>query len=291
MPGKRVTDLIRHQVPYPSLELGANPLVVLLEEREESIASMEEVLFVEDTGGEVEEDFVFTINTALNDTGITGADPRQLGVLLSHPVGSSATIDWGDGTVETFDALVDDWWTNDLYHTYAEEGEFTVRVSGDVSTFSLGYNYAGAEMVTSCSSFGVFPNWRQDGNIGANYPAVLAGCINLTSAPETLPVHMNSVEGMFSGCDIFNGPEVTSWDTSHIISMEDMFGFAISFNQDIGGWDVSSVTNMETMFSGASSFNQDLSGWCVSGIAEEPLNFATDAVAWVLPKPVWGTCP
>jgi hypothetical protein len=47
---------------------------------------------------------------------------------------------------------------------------------------------------------------------------------------------------------------------------------------------------MGDMFFGASSFNQDLSGWCVASLAE-PLNFDLDADLWVLPRPVWGTCP
>jgi len=31
--------------------------------------------------------------------------------------------------------------------------------------------------------------------------------------------------------------------------------------------------------------------WCVENIPEEPSIFADGADSWVLPKPVWGTCP
>jgi len=48
---------------------------------------------------------------------------------------------------------------------------------------------------------------------------------------------------------------------------------------------------MAFMFAVAESFNQDLSGWCVTNIANEPDSFATGANAWVLARPVWGTCP
>jgi len=70
-----------------------------------------------------------------------------------------------------------------------------------------------------------------------------------------------------------------------------MFNGATSFNGDINSWDVSNVNNMFNMFNSATSFNQDLSGWCVSLIPSEPGNFDTGASAWVLPRPVWGTCP
>jgi len=48
---------------------------------------------------------------------------------------------------------------------------------------------------------------------------------------------------------------------------------------------------MGSMFRGAGAFNQNLSGWCVSLITSEPTDFDSFATSWVLPRPVWGTCP
>jgi hypothetical protein len=48
---------------------------------------------------------------------------------------------------------------------------------------------------------------------------------------------------------------------------------------------------MNSMFANASSFNQDLSGWCVENITDTPPGFDDGADSWVLPRPIWGTCP
>jgi hypothetical protein len=59
----------------------------------------------------------------------------------------------------------------------------------------------------------------------------------------------------------------------------------------IGDWNVSNVTDMSGMFRNAESFNQDLSGWCVSEIPSQPSGFDYTADNWILPRPIWGTCP
>lgn len=79
--------------------------------------------------------------------------------------------------------------------------------------------------------------------------------------------------------------------TSNLTDTAELFKDDAVFNEDISGWDVSQVLTMEAMFQNASVFNQDLSDWCVSNIVSLPLDFDTGAEAWVLPKPVWGTCP
>ena len=85
--------------------------------------------------------------------------------------------------------------------------------------------------------------------------------------------------------------DISSWNVSGVTNMNDMFFGATAFNQDISSWDVSNVNTMNNMFRNNVVFNQDLSGWCVTLIPSTPSNFASGAISWVLPKPIWGTCP
>lgn len=108
--------------------------------------------------------------------------------------------------------------------------------------------------------------------------------------PETFPPHITDCEGMFNNAHNI-GSDITGWDMSNVTNMAFMFADCRAFNQDISGWNVSNVTQMHSMFWSAYKFNQDLSKWCVTNITSYPNGFASEADAWTLPKPIWGTCP
>ena len=58
---------------------------------------------------------------------------------------------------------------------------------------------------------------------------------------------------------------ISSWDTSHVTAMSDLFRGQREFNDPLDGWNTLNVTNMSNMFRGAESFNR-------------PLNFDTQKV-------------
>ncbi len=74
---------------------------------------------------------------------------------------------------------------------------------------------------------------------------------------------VKSMSDMFLGCEKFNQP-IGYWDTSNVTAMISMFHGAKSFNHPIGDWDTSKVYNISRIFEGAESFNQNINNWDTS---------------------------
>ena len=139
---------------------------------------------------------------------------------------------------------------------------------------------------------------RYDISISGLFPAYRATAAGDGSTTKVIDIiqwgdnQWQSMNAAFNNCS--NLSKYSATDTpnlSSVANMSYMFSEARLFNGDISSWDVSSVTDMGYMFQNAQAFNQDLSGWCVSLIPSEPTGFATNTIAWILPKPAWGTCP
>jgi surface protein len=90
------------------------------------------------------------------------------------------------------------------------------------------------------------------------------GCSNLSCTATDLPdlTLVNSIERMFYGCAILNGPtNINNWNTTNVMNMYGMFWDATNFNQPIGAWNTSNVTYMGSMFENAQNFNQPIGTW------------------------------
>ena len=91
----------------------------------------------------------------------------------------------------------------------------------------------------------------------------------------TLVTDMSSA--FYSQSNPYEGIDVTSWDTSSVTNMSNMFHSNSAFNQDIGNWNTSSVTNMSYMFYNTSAFNQDIGGWNVSNVTNMSYMFQSNS--------------
>jgi uncharacterized repeat protein (TIGR02543 family) len=216
--------------------------------------------------------FVTTWNTSLG-SGST--------VTLGLAGQVNATIDWGDGTVTTVSG------PGPHVHDYGANGVYSVAVNGSVTAYNS-FNNGGE--VSERGKLVRVDSWGQLGFTSLR--SAFSVTVNLVSVPSDSDgiEAVTDMGSMFRGATSFN-QDLGGWDVSSVTEMGNMFRGATSFNQDLGGWDVSSVTDMYGMFWNATSFNQDLSGWCVRLITGTPEYFDTGATSWVLPRPVWGTCP
>lgn len=196
------------------------------------------------------------------------------------------SIDWGDGTTDSWDG------GTDSYHTYLFEGKYTVKISG---VFSGAY-WPGDGNETRTVDI---VNW---GNIPfQSLYNSFSGMSGLIMSAKDIPdlSRVTSIEQAFMGCTSFNGDvsrwdtttvtdmdyvfaltafnqSIGNWNTSNVTSMSGMFYSASDFNQDITQLDTSKVKDMNFMFYGAASFNQNLSGWDVSNVVNYD-DFATDS--------------
>ena len=172
--------------------------------------------------------------------------------------GSNIRVDWGDGSTtvgtsgqRTFDHIYD----------IAEPKEYTVTISGNVTSYTHGDD-AGEipipseirEKLTKVKSFGNVGYFR------------VSNAINLIEVPDYLPASITSLRAMFSGCTKFN-QNLNWWDTKNVNDMQSMFAGAIAFNGNISTWVTTKVGDITprgwdesfaNMFSGAVSFNQNL---------------------------------
>ena len=88
--------------------------------------------------------------------------------------------------------------------------------------------------------------------------------------------------------DLDFNEDITSWSTSHVTNMGDMFRNTRNFNQPINKWDTSSLKYAPSMFWNAPQFNQPLNEWDVSRLIRmDGMFFA--AFAFNQPLNQWNT--
>lgn len=164
-------------------------------------------------------------------------NPLNNGTIVGH-IGSQITIDFG------------------------VVGEYEVRIT---SAGNLGfplYSHGGAWggdslKLVSLEAWGN-NEWQAVTNM-------FTGCANMvynaSDQPDRSLLDVQSLEGMFMGCDLFN-ESLASWNLSQVTNVTNMFNGATSFNQDISSWSWSSyLQNISGVLKDAHSFDQDISDW------------------------------
>jgi surface protein len=180
------------------------------------------------------------------------------------------TVNWGDGQIENNI-------TTKMTHTYASEGNHTVKISGEfpamrtilrnVSSSTLSQLDEGrrnnAKQLQAVTQWGDI-KW-------SSFYNAFAACSNMdiTAIDTPSSSDVTTTKGMFWNASNLKGNKYfNDWDVSSVTNMSSMFKVAKSFNQPLNDWDVSNVNNMFTIFTEATNFNQALNDWDVSNVID-----------------------
>lgn len=186
-------------------------------------------------------------------------------ITIPGTVGSSFTVDWGDGNTTTETG-------GTISHTYASgiaTSTVSIGAQGDTGAFGgLRFNNGGSK--TDLLEI------QQWGSIDfINLFLGFYGCSNMqitaTDSPNLLlsgSGSSTSFQQIFFNCTALTGNSyMNNWDVSNVTNM--FYSFAnTAFNADISNWDVSNVTSFSRCFQGCSNFNQDISSWDMSSVTD-----------------------
>lgn len=197
-------------------------------------------------------------------------------------------VEWGDGTID-----------NKTKHTYNDEGDFTVRISGKMNGF--GFGVPKHELKTNRDQLVPYTN-TPSGQEWSLIRIKQWGCVNFGNRGG----NFFSCENLQPSTDISDIPDLTGisnlkhmfflasnvsldlskWDVSRVTNMTGMFHSAGAFDSDLSKWDVGRVTNMSEMFASSTVFTSDLSTWNVSRVTDmsemfkDAAAFRSDLTAW-----------
>lgn len=229
---------------------------------------------------------------------------------VSLPLGGTVavSVDWGDGTSDTFTSSGDT-----SPHVYSSVGSYEVVIAPDTAASPAGpwlthfgdaAGYTGADLITSVVSFGdlgitslsgAFDHASQLSAVPGSLPS---GVTDLSAAFEGATSFNQSLDGWDTSAvtnmaNTFNGAagfdaDISGWDTHNVTTMADMFNDAVAFDQPLGGWDTASVTTMNGMFANADAFDEPIGAWDTHAVTDMGGMFA-GASAFDQPLGAWNT--
>jgi len=98
---------------------------------------------------------------------------------------------------------------------------------------------------------------------------------------------VTNMDNLFMNKPYFND-KISNWNTSKVTSMAYMFANACSFNQDLSNWQTNNLTVTKGMFMNAKKFNQNISKWNMEKVKfidymfYNTTNFKQDLDSWDL---------
>jgi surface protein len=208
---------------------------------------------------------ILRVNTNIASNGGTGSTGMRLWFGSTQHYGSTATIDWGDGSAtDTIIVSPNSASPVSITHTYPSAGFYNISVRGvfAVSGYRMGF---GAPQdnpkIVDVLQWGNSPiismlDMFNASSISDDFTAIDAPNLSLCK----------SMRGTFAYLKLFNDAKIGSWNTSTIENFESTFFNCVVFNQSLALWDTSSATDMDGMFKYCNKFNRNIGNWNVSNV-------------------------
>ncbi len=165
------------------------------------------------------------------------------------------TVDWGDGTTGRVTSFKD----ADKKHTYPPSNtakKYVVIIKGTVEGLkSNDFSKTNLFEVINLGHMG----WKDLSN-------AFTKNTRLTKVLGGNTSDVTNMDRMFFKASLLETLDTSGWDTSSLVSMNEIFKGATKVNPDVSGWDTSQVENMVGVFDGATQANPDTSGWDFSKV-------------------------
>ena len=214
----------------------------------------------------------YDFTDALSDAGVV--DAGGMTVFLPLTGVHRLTVDWGDGSTETFGAGST---ASHFYSFVVDDPEidltYTVSVTGEATGFDSRVH--GTDTLDGMQFVSAIGSWGQVGLTSMEHG--LSNMTGLKTAVPALPATVRTLAHMYDGLVSPSAASglvapPSSWVTSNVVDMSSMFEGSNLLIADLSGWDTSNVIDMSAMFAGTPGSSHpsvgalDLSGWNVSTV-------------------------
>ncbi len=159
--------------------------------------------------------------------------------------GYDFTIDWGDGTIDSFT-------DGDTFsHQYTDAGTYSIKIYPNIDLDGDGISKTGFPQIyfnngEEKNKIVSVDNWGDI--IWSSMQSAFYGCsnlqINATDAPNLS--ELDDLSNMFRNCTALNA-DLSHWNVSYVEKMTGMFFGATSFNQSLGAWEITSLADAARM--------------------------------------------